>query len=248
MLDQGKLDRSALENMDYHAEAALRGLEDLPADVAQPLLEDLNEFTAVQQRTLAQYVDKAPPDLLAYLETSIEIGNLRTDRIREMADLLGLTQFAGLISALAGPASNEAPSGTLAPTMMPTRVLALAALAVPTATPTGTRPELRPELRPRADAGRLRPRRQRRCDSDANAAADATPTPLPTPRNADADGHADADCHAHANADADGHANADADSHANADCQRHANADVNADADANGHADPTQRRRRSTQL
>nr|NIV29679.1 hypothetical protein [Anaerolineae bacterium] len=79
MLEQGKLEPSVLEDMDYHAGAALRGLEYMPPALAQPVLEDVIEFTAVQRETLSRYVDRAPPELLAHLETSIEAGYVRSD-------------------------------------------------------------------------------------------------------------------------------------------------------------------------
>jgi len=138
LLDQGQLDPSVLEDMDYHAGAALRGLEDLPPEVAWPLLEDLQEFTSVQQRTLTERLDRAPSDLRAYLEAAIEAGGGRTDQILELASLLGLPELSGLFSALAELESNETPTGTLAPTKMPTGTPAPAVVAEPNETPTET--------------------------------------------------------------------------------------------------------------
>ena len=103
LLDQGQLEPSVLEDMDYHTGAALRGLEDLPPALAQPLLEDLQEFTALQQRTLTERLAGAPSDLRVYIEAAIEAGSERTDQILELAGLLGLPELSGVVSALADP-------------------------------------------------------------------------------------------------------------------------------------------------
>jgi hypothetical protein len=142
LLEQGRLEPSVLEDMDYHAEAAIQGLAYLPPALARPVLEDALEFTAVQRKTLTQYVDRAPPELLTHLQTSIEAGYVRSDQIREIAAVLGLPQLSGLMAELAEPAFTAVPAATSAPTVTPTRVVAAVAVGdaspVPTATPLPT--------------------------------------------------------------------------------------------------------------
>ena len=90
LLEQGRVDPSVLEDMEYHARAALRGLQHLPPEVAQPLLEELQALTLEQQRTLAEHIDWVPLDQRVYVEAAIEAGSTRTSLIREMTDTFGL--------------------------------------------------------------------------------------------------------------------------------------------------------------
>ena len=111
LLDQGQLDPSALENMDYHAGAVLRGLED-SARRGLALAGGPGRFTSVQQRTLSQPSSRRRRT--AGLSRGRHRGrSARTDQIREVADRFGPIRLPGLILALADLAPNETPTVTL---------------------------------------------------------------------------------------------------------------------------------------
>ena len=138
LLERGRLEPAVLQDMDYHTGAAIQGVEYLPPALAWPLLEEALEFTAVQHETLSRYVDRAPSEWVAYLETSIEAGDLRNVQIREVASRLGLPQLVALLPELAEIALGEMLKATPTRTVTPTRLPALGDVGESTVTPTAT--------------------------------------------------------------------------------------------------------------
>ncbi len=131
---QGRFDESVLQAMTAHVEAALDGVEELPAATALPVLDGLTVLLIDQQRTLSVLLDLAPAASRPAIEAALREGMAhlaRAETLRALMQPLGPT-LAPQVSDT--PTPSATPTATAAPRLAPTE----ASTAVPTPEPTAT--------------------------------------------------------------------------------------------------------------